>query len=296
MKIVAANGIKLACECFGERNGTAILLISGLGAQMVRWAPRFCQELAGYGYRVIRFDNRDAGYSTHLDDIPPPDFGVLIADLVAGRRPAVPYALTDMAADTIALMDALSIDKAHLVGRSMGGMIAQIIASEYPSRVRSLTSIMSSSGNPALPQADQDVLSMMLRPTPDSSLDLEGYVDHVLAFSRRLSGPCQAFEEGAFKDMILEEVRRGVDSSGTSRQLAAMVTAGDRRRALATISAPTAVIHGSDDPLIPAACGRDTAASIAGAEFHLMQGMGHEIPSNCYRSIAAAIHQVAMRQ
>jgi pimeloyl-ACP methyl ester carboxylesterase len=295
MKIVAANGIELACEFFGERNGTTILLISGLGAQMVRWTPRFCQELAGHGYRVIRFDNRDAGYSTHFE-IPPPDMGALIADLVAGRRPAVPYALTDMAADTIALMDALSIDKAHLVGRSMGGMIAQIIASEYPSRVRSLTSIMSSSGNPALPQADQDVMSMMLRPTPNPSLDLEGYVDHVLAFSHRLSGPGQAFEEGAFKDMILEEVRRGIDPGGTRRQLAAMVTAGDRRRALATISAPTAVIHGSDDPLIPAACGRDTAASIAGAEFHLIPGMGHEIPGTCYRPIAAAIHQVAIRQ
>jgi hypothetical protein len=108
MKIVAANGIRIACECFGERNGTVVLLISGLGAQMVRWAPRFCQALAGYGYRIIRFDNRDAGYSTHFDDIPPPDFGALISDLVAGRRPAVPYALTDMAADTIALMDASS--------------------------------------------------------------------------------------------------------------------------------------------------------------------------------------------
>jgi pimeloyl-ACP methyl ester carboxylesterase len=103
MKIVAANGIRIACECFGERNGTVVLLISGLGAQMVRWAPRFCQALAGYGYRIIRFDNRDAGYSPHFDDIPPPDFGALISDLVAGRRPAVPYALTDMAADTIAL-------------------------------------------------------------------------------------------------------------------------------------------------------------------------------------------------
>jgi hypothetical protein len=108
MKIVAANGIRIACECFGERNGTVVLLISGLGAQMVRWAPRFCQALAGYGYRIIRFDNRDAGYSPHFDDIPPPDFGALISDLVAGRRPAVPYALTDMAADTIALMDASS--------------------------------------------------------------------------------------------------------------------------------------------------------------------------------------------
>jgi pimeloyl-ACP methyl ester carboxylesterase len=296
LKIVAANGIQLACECFGERTGTVVLLISGLGAQMVRWAPRFCQELASYGYRIIRFDNRDAGCSTHFGDVPPPDLGALIADLVAGRRPTVPYALTDMAADTVALLDALGIDKAHVVGRSMGGMIAQIIASEYPTRVRSLTSIMSSSGNPALPQADQDVISMMLRPAPSALLDPEGYVDHVLAFSRRLSGPGQEFEEGAFKAMILEEVSRGIDPGGASRQLAAMVTAGDRRPALATISAPTAVIHGSDDPLIPVGCGLDTAASIAGAEFHLMQGMGHEIPSDRYRSIAGAIHRVAIRQ
>src|SRR4051812_25771716 len=167
MTIAKTNGIDLAYDSFGDEADEAILLIAGLGTQMIRWTVPFCEALAARGYRVLRFDNRDSGRSTHFHHCAPPDFGALAAALMAGQRPEVPYTLHDMAADAIGLLDALAINRAHVVGRSMGGMIAQIMASEHPERVLSLTSIMSSTGNPRLPQAASDVMAMMMRPAPD---------------------------------------------------------------------------------------------------------------------------------
>jgi pimeloyl-ACP methyl ester carboxylesterase len=164
MNSVHANGIELAFESFGDEADESILLIAGLGTQMLRWTVPFCAELAARGYRVIRFDNRDTGGSTHLSQCAAPNFGALAAALLAGQMPEIPYTLHDMAADAVGLLDALAIERAHVVGRSMGGMIAQIIASEHPRRVRSLTSIMSSTGNRGLPRAAQDVMAMMMRP------------------------------------------------------------------------------------------------------------------------------------
>ncbi len=295
MNRVSANGIELAYDIFGRDDDPAILLIAGLGTQMIRWTSPFCEALASKGYRVVRFDNRDAGYSTHLTDVAPPDFGALVATLMAGRRPDVPYTLHDMASDAIGLLDALSIDHAHMVGRSMGGMIAQILASEYPERTLSLTSIMSSTGNPMLPQAGPDVMGMMMRPAPDPRGDEAGFLAHSLAFARRITGLGFIFDEEAHRALVLEEVRRAYDPGGTARQIAAMAVAGDRRLRLATIDKPALVIHGTDDPLILPACGEDTAASIPGAELMLLEGMGHDLPQALYGKIVETIDRTARR-
>ncbi|ENE4776927.1 MULTISPECIES: alpha/beta fold hydrolase [Klebsiella] len=248
------------------------------------------------GYRVIRFDNRDAGRSTHFSASLAPDFGALATALMAGRRPDVPYTLYDMAADAIGLLDALGIAKAHVVGRSMGGMIAQVLASNHADRVLSLTSIMSSTGNPVLPQAAPDVMAMMMRPAPDPVIDPEGFLAVRLAFARRIAGTGYLFDEEAHRAILLDEVRRSYDPGGTARQIAAMAVAGDRRARLANITVPTLVIHGKDDPLIPPACGQDTARSIPNAVYLPIEGMGHDLPRDVEERTIDAICNVMAGQ
>ncbi len=293
MTSLKANGVEIAYDSFGDDTAETILLISGLGAQRIRWAVPFCGMLVAHGYHVVRFDNRDAGGSTHLHQHAPPDFGVLAAELGAGRRPDVPYTLGDMAKDAIGLLDGLGIDRAHVVGRSMGGMIAQIMASEHRERVLSLTSIMSSSGNPALPPPAPDAMAMMVGPAPDPVADEAGFLARGLTFARRIAGSGYPFDEAAHRDLLLEEARRAYDPAGAARQIAAMAVTGDRRQRLATIAAPTLVIHGAEDPLFLPACGRDTAASIPNAEFMLIDGMGHDLPPQLYGTIAGSIVRTA---
>jgi pimeloyl-ACP methyl ester carboxylesterase len=211
---------------------------------------------------------------------------------MSGERPAVPYALEDLAADAISLLDYLSIDRAHVVGRSMGGMIAQIMASEYPDRVLSLTSIMSSTGNPALPQAAPDAMAMMMRPAPNPAADEAGFLEHRIAFARRIAGTGQPFDEDAHRLLILEETRRAYDPAGAARQIAAIAAGGDRRARLANIGVPTLVIHGAEDPLFPPACGKDTADSIPGADLLVIEGMGHDLPPELYGTLIKAIDRM----
>ncbi|NEW94386.1 alpha/beta hydrolase [Rhodopseudomonas sp. BR0M22] len=295
MNIAKANSIELAWDSFGDADAEPILLISGLGTQMIRWTRPFCEALAGGGYRVIRFDNRDAGRSTHFRTSAPPDFNALAAALMAGRRPDVPYTLDDMAADAVGLLDALGIARAHVVGRSMGGMIAQVMASDHADRVLSLTSIMSSTGNPALPQAAPDVMAMMMRPAPDPADDPAGFLATRLEFARRIAGTAHPFDEEAHRALLLEEAGHAHDPAGTARQIAAMAVAGDRRARLATITAPALVIHGTNDPLIPPACGQDTALSIPGATYRLIDGMGHDLPAEFDRTVINGICEVAQK-
>ncbi len=231
----------------------------------------------------------------HFSEYTMPDFSSLIATLMAGQRSDVPYSLYDMAADAIGLLDVLSIDRAHIVGRSMGGMIAQIMASEYPARVLSLTSIMSSTGNPALPTAAPDVMAMMMRQPPDPLSDEAGFLEHNVSFARRISGPGLPFDEEAHRLLIREELRRAHNSGGIVRQIAAIAVTGDLRARLTTIAVPTLIIHGADDPLILPACGKDTAASIPNAELMLIDGMGHDLPPARYEMVVKAIDQIARR-
>jgi pimeloyl-ACP methyl ester carboxylesterase len=292
---LAANGITLAYDSFGDEAAETILLIAGLGTQMIRWTDAFCRELVTRGYRVVRFDNRDTGRSTYFTEHGAMDFATLATTLAEGRRPELAYTLDDMASDALGLLDALSILRAHIVGRSMGGMIAQILASEHPSRVLSLTSIMSGTGNPGMPSAAPDAMTMMMRPAPDPVLDQAGFLDHGVAFARRIAGTAQRFDEEGCRALLQEEVRRGRAPGGLGRHLAAVGIAGDRRSRLATITAPTLVIHGTDDSLFPPACGEETAASIPNAETMLIAGMGHDLPSSLYRTVADAIDRTARR-
>jgi pimeloyl-ACP methyl ester carboxylesterase len=295
MATVNVNGIRLSYDSFGDINAETILLIAGLGTQMIRWAVPFCEDLSARGYRVIRFDNRDAGRSSHLSEYPAPDFRALSGALAAGQKPSVPYTLHHMADDTIGMLDALGINRAHLVGRSMGGMIAQIAASRYAERVWSLTSIMSSTGNPSLPSASPEVLAMLTRIAPNPQVDEAGFLEHNLAFARRIASPGYAFDEDAQRALVLEETRRAYDPAGFGRQIAAIGATGDLRPLLSAITAPTLVVHGADDPLIAPACGRDTASSIRGSELMLIEGMGHDLPAALYPRLAGAIDQVARR-
>lgn len=293
MPSAPANGIDLHYESFGRDDGEALLLISGLGAQMIRWPVSFCEDLAARGYRVIRFDNRDAGLSTDFSAVLAPDPITVSAAVKAGLQPEVPYTLLDMAADVVGLLDALSIQRAHVVGRSMGGMIAQLVGSEYPERVLSLTSIMSSTGNPALPAAAPDVMMMLMRRAPNPLEDEAGYLAGGAAFSRRISSPGYPFDEAGRRTLLLAELRRAYHTGGFGRQLAAIVATGDNRARLAKITAPTLVLHGADDPLIPVACGQDTAANIPGAQFMVIEGMGHDFPMALHGMVADAIERNA---
>jgi pimeloyl-ACP methyl ester carboxylesterase len=192
-----ANGIAIEYDSFGSEEAEAILLISGLGVQMIRWTVPFCETLAAQGYRVIRFDNRDVGLSTHFDDAPVPELVTVVSALARGEQPNVPYTLYDMANDAVGLLDALEIERAHIVGRSMGGMIAQLVASEHPHRILSLTSIMSSTGNPGLPPATPEAMAMLTQRAPHPSEDEEGFLAHSIALARAIGSPGYPFDETA---------------------------------------------------------------------------------------------------
>jgi len=292
---VSASKLILAYESFGAEAADAILFVSGLATQMIRWTTPFCRALAARGYRVIRFDNRDSGRSSHFAQHGPVDFGQLVSRLMSGQDVEVAYTLGDMADDALALLDALSIRRAHVVGRSMGGMIAQILASEHASRVSSLTTIMSATGNPAMPPAKPDVMAMLTQPGADAAVNPSAFIEQGVRFARRIAGSAYPFDEEDCRSLLRQELDRGHVAGGLGRQLAAIAVAGDRRRRLATIAVPTLVVHGLDDPLVPPACGVDTAQSIPGSEWMPVAGMGHDIPALLYGTIIDAIERTARR-
>lgn len=296
MKILKVNGIDLAYDSYGNDNDETILLIAGLGTQMIRWTIPFCEMLVARGFRVIRFDNRDTGLSTHFSHHPTLDFEALAKTLMSGQLPDIPYTLHDMADDAIGLLDALGIKKAHVVGRSMGGMIAQLAASSYPERVMSLTSIMSTTGNPDLPPTSPEVMSLMTRPAPNPMEDEEGYLAHSLVLAKRITGTGYPFDANEYRSLIREEVQRAYDPGSIGRQIAAIAVSGDRRAQLAKVTVPALIIHGMDDPMFVPACGKDTAQAISGSEFMLLEGMGHDMPPQLFEIIADGIERTARGQ
>jgi pimeloyl-ACP methyl ester carboxylesterase len=293
---VRANGISIEYDTLGPEDGEVILLISGFGVQMIRWTIPFCEILVSEGYRVVRFDNRDVGMSQHFPDAPTPNFIAVATAFARGEVPKVPYSLVDMARDAVGLLAALGIEKAHIVGRSMGGMIAQIIASDFPQRVLSLTSIMSSTGNPSLPPSKPEAMEAMTRRHPKLADDEEGFVTSSIAASRVLGSHGYPFDEGEQRFQILAEAHRSNQPAGVGRQIAALAAVGDLRPRLGFIVAPTLVIHGSDDPLVSVKAGEDTAGNIKGAELEVIKGMGHDIPSQLYQRIAESIVRNARRK
>jgi pimeloyl-ACP methyl ester carboxylesterase len=295
MPKIKSNGIEIEYDCFGKTDAEAILLISGLGTQMIRWSETFCQMLAEQGYFVIRFDNRDTGLSTHFNSAPIPDFTAIAKVVSRGEMPVVPYTLFDMANDAVGLLDALKINRAHVVGRSMGGMIAQLLASEHSERVLSLVSIMSSTGNPNLPQASPEVMAAMTSPAPHPLKDEQGYLAHCVSLSKAISGRGYPFDESTHRDQALVEVKRAYNPTGFLRQIAAIAATGDLRIHLANITVPSLVLHGADDPLAPPEAGKDTAANIQGAELLIIEGMGHDLPPAIFDKVVRAISDNARR-
>ena len=290
MSLVNIGALSLETECCGAEDAPVILLIQGLGTPLTRWPQPLVDRLVGSGYRVIRFDNRDIGLSSRLDalDVPP------LARFLAGRIPAPPYTLSDMAADAIALLDALRIEKAHVVGASMGGMIGQIIAARHSARCLSLTSIMSSSGNPLLPPPTPAAQQALVAPLPFPYGE-KVIVRDAIRRQQTLMSPGYPTPEAELEAMFTFEFRRGFHPAGVARQLAALMTGGDQRPLLAGIRVPVMVLHGKEDPLIPLACGVDVAKAIPTAELWALPGMGHDFPFALMPRFAEAILLAARR-
>ena len=284
----ASNGLKLAYETFGEASDPPVLMVMGLGTQMIAWPDELCQRIADRGHWVIRFDNRDVGLSTHLDDLPAPR----PRDLLLRRRNP-PYKVSDMAADAVGLLDALEIDSAHVVGASMGGFIAQTIAGKYPERVRSLTLIMTSTGSRLVGHPRPEVFTKLLKRRVVNDRLEAG--EAVVETFRIIGSKGFAFDEDYLRDLAGRSYERAYDPRGYLRQLAACVAQPNRTKYLRAIAAPTIVIHGLDDPLVNSSGGKALAKAIPGAEFIGFQGMGHDLPRQLWPRFADEICSVAER-
>ncbi len=283
---VTANGIELVYDAFGSPEAPPVLLIMGLGAQMIDWKDEFCIQLAGRGFRVVRFDNRDAGQSTVLEEAGEPDIDAMIEALERGEKVQAPYRLSDMVADTVALLDALGIEKAHVVGLSMGGMIAQLVAAHHPERVLTLTSIMSSSGEPGYPTSTPEAWACLTAPLPTR---LEPFIEQYVSKWRVYAGPAYPIDPSAADEHATRLFERGVHSAGRSRQMAAILASGSRRQALASIRCPALVIHGDSDPVVPLEAGLATAEFIDGADVLVVEGMGHDLAKGTWPTVIATI-------
>jgi pimeloyl-ACP methyl ester carboxylesterase len=293
MAQVRANGIAIEAEVYGPETGEAVLLVMGLGAQLTRWPLELIHMLTARGYRVIRYDNRDVGLSQKFDTFGPVDMGSLVTAVATGKKPDVAYTLDDMAADGIGVLDAFGIRRAHIVGASMGGMIAQLIAALYPQRTLSLVSIMSSTGNPALPPAKPEAMAVLMsRPSRD---DLESFVAQSIRAQVTIGSPGYPVDEAELRARTISDLERSNYADGFTRQTAAILACGDRRETLKRVAAPTIVLHGLDDPLVPVEGGRDTAASIKGAELREIPGMGHDLPAPLYPLVVDTIETAASR-
>jgi pimeloyl-ACP methyl ester carboxylesterase len=270
MTAIKANGITIEYETFGDAGSPPVLLIMGLGAQLTLWDTRFCTALANAGYYVIRYDNRDVGLSTTFEE--------------ATISPA--YTLSDMAADAAGLLDSLGIESAHIVGASMGGMIAQTFAIEFPTRTRTLVSIMSTTGDQTVGQPKPDALAALLAPPPTTR---DGAIEAGVKISRIIGSTDFTFDEQAVRDRAAASYDRSFNPAGTARQLAAIMAQPDRTAALGEVKAPALVIHGEADPLVTPSGGKATAAAIPGAKLKLIPGMGHDLPPALYGEIVGEL-------
>ena len=287
MAQVDTNGIQIEYDTFGEPGSQPLLLIMGFAGQLIFWDEELCKEIAQRGHYVIRFDNRDVGLSTKIDEAGVPDIMKTIEALMMGEAVHPPYTIEDMADDAVGLLDALAIEKAHICGMSMGGMIAQTIAVNYPQRVLSFISIYSNMGDPEDPGPKPEAFELLTTPFPE---EREASIEHAMKLFHAIAGPGFPFDEEWHRKIVTQAFDRAFYPQGPARQLIAILTQKNRRPALASVSVPTLVVHGTDDPLVPVECGRNTAAAIPGAELMIIDGMGHDIPhSGAWPQIIEAI-------
>jgi pimeloyl-ACP methyl ester carboxylesterase len=287
-QIAAANGIELCYQEIGDPDGEPLVLVMGLATQMIAWHEGLCRLLADRGYRVIRFDNRDIGRSTKLDWAGVPSK----ADLLLGRRATAPYLLRDMAKDVIGLLDHLEIGQAHVVGASMGGMIVQQLAIDHQQRLRSMVSIMSTTGNRRSGQPSLKTFGILLGNPPKGRAQV---IERAVRTFKVIGSPGFPFEEDTVREMAALSYERGHSASGVIRQLHAIVASGDRTSALQRVQIPAAVIHGTRDPLVKPSGGRATAKAIPGARLMMIDGMGHDLPRDLWPTFAQAIDANAKR-
>ncbi|MFY7744058.1 MAG: alpha/beta fold hydrolase [Erythrobacter sp.] len=284
------TGIEIFYEEQGPADAPVILLVMGLGAQMTLWPDELVAALAGDGFRVIRYDNRDIGLSQKFEGARAPSLPIQLLRKKIGFPAKVPYTLKDMADDGIGLLSALGIDKAHVVGASMGGMIVQLMAIHHPDRLLTMTSIMSTTGNGKLPQAEKHAMEALIAPL--KGMDEETLVAHGLNIARNIGSPHSAefpFDEAAQRERVLANMRRSVYPAGLPRQLAAIIDDGCRRSRLAKVRTPTLVLHGEADPLVKLEAGEDTARHISGARLVTVPGWGHDLPVPLIPRLASEI-------
>ena len=288
MPQITANGIEIEYEAHGDPAHPPLLLVMGLGAQMTLGPIELIDALTARGYYVIRYDNRDIGLSEKFGHAGVPDVRKVALMKLFGLRPKLAYRLADMAADAADLLRVLGIDKAHVVGASMGGMIVQLLAANHPEKVLSLTSVMSTTGNRRLPKPRPEALKALMG-RPPAEATLEQVVPIVINVSRAIGSPAYPAPEARLRERIERDFHRSFYPQGAARQLAAIIDDGDRRTRLKRIGAPSLVIHGIDDPLVPVEGGRDTAANIRGAKLHEIAGMGHDLPLELVEEISDVI-------
>lgn len=285
---IKANNIDIEIEDThpGDTTGRpVVLLIMGLGMQLIAWPPAMVQAIADAGFRVLRLDNRDIGLSQHFDHLGTPSLLWEGLKFRLGWRIRPLYSIEDMAADTLGVLDALNIARAHVVGVSMGGMVAQRLAVLAPSRLLSLSSIMSSSGARGLPEASPAVTRVLLsRP---AGKGVQAAVDHTARLLKAIGSPGFPTPDAELREKVAEAARRSFHPQGVVRQMVAIAADGTRAAALARVTAPTLVLHGRADPLVPMACGEDTARRIPGARFESIEGMGHDLPPGVVERLLA---------
>jgi len=272
MPFAEANGIKICYDVMGPEDGRPLLLIMGLTTQLVAWPEGFCRQLVDLGHRVIRFDNRDCGLSSKMETMGVPDIMAMAAEFASGTAVTSPYTLSDMAADTLGLAEAQGLDRFHVCGLSMGGMIAQIMAVEYPARVLSLTSMESTTGEHDLPPSTPEAAAAVASLAPTKR---DRYIAHMGTIYRAFAGGSEALDEDLQAELSAAAYDRAFYPMGFPRQMAAILAAPGRRRALGAVTCPTLVIHGTHDALVPPAHGEDTARSIPGAELLMVEDLGH---------------------
>ncbi|WP_410600096.1 alpha/beta fold hydrolase [Amycolatopsis sp. lyj-90] len=282
--IAEVNGIELCHETFGPPDGKPLLMIMGLASQMIWWDDELCEHLAAEGFFVIRYDNRDAGRSSRMA-------GRASLPLAYTLRTA-PYSLKDMADDAAGLLDELGVESAHVVGASMGGMVAQTLAIEHPSRVRSLTSIMSTTGNRFVGRPSAKAMAMLLSAPPRNR---EQYVDYLVRTFRVIGSPGYPFDEARMRERAERSFDRGVNPGGTARQLAAILSSRDRFRALRKVEVPALVVHGAKDPLVHVSGGRATARALRESESDIVPGMGHDLPRAIWPRLVRGLVRTAAR-
>ena len=274
---IKANGIDIEVETFGDKANPTIIFVMGFGAQLINWPQEMMDGLVERGFHVVRFDNRDVGLSQKFPEHGTPDAGAVMGKMLAGETPDVPYTLTDMAADAVGVLDTLGIDKAHIVGGSMGGMIVQLAAAEWPDRFKSMTSIFSTTGNQEVPAATDEAMGALLS-RPENE-ERETVIRHSMGVRKAIGSPGFPTPDDEAREKAAETFDRSYYPEGTTRQYAAIIADGDRRERLKKITCPVLVLHGTDDPLVRVEGGRDTAANIPGSRLVEIVGWGHDMPT-----------------